>query len=452
MPETHSQNPQNQTLKIYSLWAVGVFAYLIAVLQRTSLGVAGLEATERFHASASVLSMFTVIQLLVYAGLQIPVGVLVDRWGPKILVAAGAALMALGQAVLAFAPEVLWAIVGRLFVGAGDAFTFIAVLRLVVAWFPPSRVPVFTQLTGLVGQLGQILSAVPFVWLLHTAGWTTAFLSAAALSALAVIIAVAVLRMPADAVPSGPAQTVREVWHSVVATWRHPGTQLGLWTHFTTPFSGTMFVLLWGVPFLVSGQGMSTAMASGLLSLYAVSALAAGPITGRLVARHPLRRSWLVLAIVFATMAAWAAVLLWPGRAPFWLIVIMLLVLSVSGPGSMIAFDFARTFNPPSRQGTASGVVNVGGFIAALVAMYLIGLLLDLSQRAWGGDLYQLSHFKLALSVQFLLFGIGVWGIISSRAKARAEMAAMGVRVPPIMEALRRELAAGRQRRQNRRS
>ena len=143
-----------------TVWLTGLAAYTVAVLNRTSLGVSGLDATERFGASASVLASFAVLQLLVYAALQIPVGVLVDQLGPRRLVVAGALLMAAGQLVLALADSVGLAILARVLVGAGDALTFISVLRLVAAWFPPARVPVITQLTGITGQLGQVLSAV----------------------------------------------------------------------------------------------------------------------------------------------------------------------------------------------------------------------------------------------------------------------------------------------------
>ena len=102
--------------------------------------------------------------------------------------------MAAGQLVLALADNVPLAVVGRVLVGAGDAMTFISVLRLVTAWLPPARVPVMTQLTGVVGQFGQILSAVPLVALLHGYGWTTAFLSAAAASVLAAVLALLVVR------------------------------------------------------------------------------------------------------------------------------------------------------------------------------------------------------------------------------------------------------------------
>ena len=82
--------------------SVGVFAYLAAVTQRTSLGVAGIDATERFEVQAALLSTLAVVQLIVYAALQIPTGVLLDRFGPRVLIASGAALMTAGQLVFAF--------------------------------------------------------------------------------------------------------------------------------------------------------------------------------------------------------------------------------------------------------------------------------------------------------------------------------------------------------------
>ena len=163
------------------VWGVGVLAYVTAVLHRTSFGVSGLDAAARFNASPGALSGFVVLQLVVYAGLQVPVGLLLDRFGSRALIAMGATVMAAGQLLLALTTVLPLAIVARVLVGAGDALTFISVLRLVAAWFPVRRVPVLTQLTGIVGQLGQVLSAVPLVALLHGPGWTVAFGSAAGL-------------------------------------------------------------------------------------------------------------------------------------------------------------------------------------------------------------------------------------------------------------------------------
>ncbi|GEL20134.1 MFS transporter [Pseudonocardia asaccharolytica] len=104
----------------WSVWTIGLVAYLIGVMHRTSFGVAGLDAADRFGAAPAVLSGFVVLQLLVYASLQVPVGVLLDRFGARILVVTGALTMAAGQLLLALAASVPVAVLARVLVGAGN--------------------------------------------------------------------------------------------------------------------------------------------------------------------------------------------------------------------------------------------------------------------------------------------------------------------------------------------
>ena len=145
-----------------------------------------------------------------------------------------------------------------------------------------------------------------------------------------------------------------------------------------------------------------------------------------------------MLGIVFATMAVWTVVLALPTPAPGWLLLVLVLVLSVCGPGSMIGFDYARTFNPPNRFGTATGIVNVGGFVASLVTILLVGLVLDLVGQ---GETYTLSGFRVAFSVQYVIWFVGLVGFFRARRKVRARMASEGTRVPPMREVLRRRRA-----------
>jgi sugar phosphate permease len=437
--------------RAWLIWIIGVFAYLVAVSQRTSFGVVGLEATARFHASAAEISFFTVLQLLVYAALQIPVGVLVDRFGSRAMLAGGALLMGLGQLELAFAESIPGGVLGRVLVGAGDAMTFVSVIRLIPLWFAPSRVPLLTQLTGMSGQLGQLFSVVPFALILHSAGWTPAFLTLAGMSGLAVVLVVVLLQdlPPGRAAPES-SQGLRATGVSLASAWRQPGTRLGMWSHFTVQFSGTVFAMTWGYPFLISAQGLDAGTVSALMALYVAAGIAAGPLMGSFVARHPLRRSTMVLLISGATAAAWATVLLQPARSPLWLLAGLVVVLAIGGPGSMIGFDFARTFNPAHRIGTATGIVNVGGFIAALLAIFLIGLALDALHLAGfsPAGLYSLGAFRIALCVHFVLLAVGAAAILVTRRKVRRQMAAQGIVVPPLLRTLirQRRLVAERRR------
>ena len=90
--------------RAYVVWLVALVAYAVAVFHRASLGVAGVEAQERFSAGASAVSLFLVLQLAVYAALQVPVGVALDRFGSRRMILAGAVTMAAGQLVGLFSP------------------------------------------------------------------------------------------------------------------------------------------------------------------------------------------------------------------------------------------------------------------------------------------------------------------------------------------------------------
>ncbi|WP_330257350.1 MFS transporter [Nocardia sp. NBC_00565] len=413
--------------RAYLIWGCGVAAYLIAVLQRTSFGVSGLAAADRFQVGPATLSGFVVLQVVVYAAMQIPAGLLLDRLGARAMIGTGAAIMALGQTLLASAELLPLAIAGRILVGTGDALTFISVLRLVPQWFPARRVPLISQLTGQLGQLGQILSAIPFLALLHSAGWTPAYLSAAAVGMLFAVLATAVIRnappgQDIRVVPAG----LREIGAQIRKVWLHPGTRLGFFSHMGTQFSITTFALMWGIPYLVSAQGLSQPVAGVLLTVSVCAAMVAGPVLGVLSARYPLRRSWLVLTIMSANATVWTVVLALDDPAPVWLLALLVVVISVGGPGSMIGFDVARMFAPNTSLGTAQGMVNIGGFLATLTLIEAIGLVLEHA----GG--YGFDAFRSAWLLQYPIWVIAGIGVLVTRAKTRRHLATQGIHLTPL--------------------
>jgi MFS family permease len=428
--------------RAYGVWLVALTAYAVAVFHRASLGVAAVDAQERFSAGASSVSLFLVLQLAVYAALQVPVGVALDRFGSRWLILAGAVTMAAGQLVLALATDVPTAVAARVLVGAGDAMTFISVLRVIGMWFPGRTVPLFTQLTGILGQLGSIAAAYPLLALLTRTSWQTTFLGAAATGlVVGVLVLVALRDAPAGRVPPPPAG-LAELRRTLADAWREPGTRIGLYTHLVTQFSGTVFALLWGYPFLVVGEGRSPATAAGLLTLLVVVGMGVGPLLGRLCGRWPLRRSVLVFSILAATASVWTVVLLWPGRAPLWLLVVLVVVLATNGPGSMIGFDYARTENPAERMGSASGVVNVGGFVASLLTILAVGAVLDLLTPGASTD-YSLGAFRAAFAVQYVFWAVGLGGVLRHRRQLRERLARDGVVLAPLHVAVGARLRGG---------
>ncbi|BBH16000.1 MFS transporter [Nocardioides baekrokdamisoli] len=397
----------------FTAWMIGVAAYLFAGFNRSSLGVAGLLAVDRFHISAAELSVFTMVQLLVYACGQVPAGLLVDRFGPRAVLTCGAVLMTAAQAGFALATTYPEGIAARIVLGAGDAMTFISVVRLIALWMNPRGVALYTQLTGAVGQIGGIAAAIPLSMVLQAKGWTTSYLLAAALGPLVIAALLLVLRdAPEARTVRGTPLGVHEVSQNIRVAWRQPGTRLGFWVHFTLPFSATALGLLWGFPFLVKGEGLSHSTAAALLSLLTFAAAVCGPLLGWFVGRHPWHRSTMALVLIAAMAVIWAAVLLWHGTTPIPLLVVLMLVCGVGGPASLIGIDMSRTSNAAQRQGSASGLVNTAGFFASLIAVVGIGLVLDL--QGSGTD-YPLGAFRPALAFQYALWFTGVIQIVRYR-------------------------------------
>jgi cyanate permease len=151
-------------------------------------------------------------------------------------------------------------------------------------------------------------------------------------------------------------------------------------------------------------------------------AVVSGLVLARLVARLPYYRSWIVVGVVIAMVVPWTGVLLWPGVAPTWLVVVMAFATASGGPASMVGFDLARSFTPPHETGRANGLVNIGGFTASLLTMALIGIVLDLSASG-GMESYTLGDFKLAMAVQYLFWGLGVVQVLRYRRRGLAHLA-----------------------------
>jgi len=184
--------------RAWAVWAAAIAVYVLAVFHRTSLGVAGLQAAERFGISSAQLSTFTILQVAVYAAMQLPVGALLDRFGSKRLLGVGLTLLTAAQLGFAFVESYPAALACRVLLGMGDAMVFISVLRLVAVWISPRRTPMVTQLTGVLGQLGALAAAGPLAAALAHFGWTPSYTVAASVGVLTGIALIAVVRDTPD--------------------------------------------------------------------------------------------------------------------------------------------------------------------------------------------------------------------------------------------------------------
>ena len=396
------------------MWGLGAALYLIAFYQRVAPAVITAELSREFGLSAASLGNLSAFYFYSYAAVQIPTGMLADRWGPRKVLAVGAALTAAGTLLFALAPGVGYANAGRLAIGAAAGVAFVSMLKLASHWMPPQRFAFVSGVALLTGTLGATLAGAPLRIAVDAFGWRTIMAaSAIATAILCVAIWIVVRDDPADrgydgyfpheslkAAPSMAAQLAE------VFRFRNP------WLMLVVPggFSAILLTFpgLWGVPFLVSQYGFATReaalIASAMLIAWALGSVAFGPLSERLGRRKPVMAATLVV-----TLALWSVVTFVPGL-PRSALVALLIALSLVAGGFILVFAFAKESVPLHVAGTASGIANMGTMLGGMVMQPVVGVILD---RHWGGAVrdgvrvYDFGAYQAAFATML------VWGVVA---------------------------------------
>lgn len=404
-------------LRAWTVFLSAALIYVVAVAARTSFAVAVPQAGERFTGGSSILAVFVVLQLAVYALAQVPIGLALDRYGSRRVLVVGSIVVAGGQLLLACASSVTAAIVARILVGAGDATAFISALRLLPAWFALGRVPLMSQMVSVFGQLGQVVSAIPFLALLHARGWGVTFTAMSALALGTAMVGLAFIRNAPDGVEMATVTRREPVWQALRAVVRHPATWLGFFTHWVGLFPATVLTLMWGVAWMTQGLEVSAVTASAALSANTAAGIIGSLCAGVLSGRWSSSRSTIVMVTALVSLGTWVVGLTLPS-----VVVAAFLtstVLGFTGPFSGVGFDVARSLHLPTRWGTCTGVVNMGGFTATIIAVQLVGVVLD----AVGGQ-RTAADFRLAIASTLVVWIVGMVGLLVSRRATRRHVRA----------------------------
>jgi sugar phosphate permease len=372
------------------VWGLGACLYLIAFYQRVAPAVLTRELSSDFALSAAALGNLSAFYFYGYVLVQIPTGLLADRFGPRKVLATGAAFTAIGTWLFALAHSVAWANAGRFAIGAAAGVAFVSMLKLASHWMPARRYALVSGIALFMGVMGASLAGVPLRAAVDAFGWRPVMIaSAIATGAVAAAIWFIARDDPVDrgyASYSAHGASVSEL--SIGAQLREVLAQRNTLLLFFASGAFAAIVLafagLWGVPYLVSVHSFTTAKAAGtasaMLVSWSVASIAFGPLSEKIGRRKPV-----MIAGLAATSALWAwIVFLPPGDAR--VLVALLLAVGICSGSFILVFAFAKESVPARVAGTASGIANMGVMLGGTVMQPLVGVLLD---RNWGGTLIE---------------------------------------------------------------
>ena len=384
-------------------------------LLRVSPGVMVGDLMREFGATALILGNLSAFYFYPYAVLQIPIGLWMDRTGPRATMTLACAVVALGCYVFASSESLQCAYAGRFLIGVGCALTWPGFLMVVHQWFP-SR---FAFLAG-IGQVGAmfggILGQAPLAAAVGRYGWQNTML---ALAATGVLLSVALSLSVRNRVMTS--QVDDGSWHSLKTVMREPHS----W--FAAVFSLSMaaqilaFGGLWGVPFLSLAYGIERTSAAGIVSLmFAGSALGA-VLTGWWSDRTSTREIPMMVSALLCLGAGCSVIIIPDWRLP--ILSALTLLWGLGTGGLVLGFAVAREANPSNASGLVVGLVNTFVVGSGAVFQLLIGFLLDFKWQGAienGVRLYASDHYRLALMSLMVVVVIGMACVVGIRVSRTA--------------------------------
>ncbi|STX28957.1 major facilitator family transporter [Legionella beliardensis] len=397
-------------LDAYIIFLLSATFYLYEFVLQVAPSVMADSMMQTFSVGAAGFGIVSAFYFYAYAPMQLPAGLLFDRYGPRKLMTFALILCAVGSFFFASTDSLFTAALGRFLIGIGSAFSFIGVLVLVSRWFPPQQFALLAGIAQLMSSVGAMFGEMPLAALIEAVGWREAsFILALIGLLLALLIWLVIRDYPHQPTQFVAKRHIRDEWRRLIAvcgrayTWVIGIYSCAIWTPIA------VFAALWGVPYLQQKFQISVIAASGLCSMIWLGIGVGSPLLGWLSDRVYSRRFSLITSAVLG-LAATIFLLYIPGVTLGWMYLI-LFILGLGAGGQTVSFAVVKDNNPAELVGTASGFNNLSVLIGGAVFQPLVGVFLHHSndwQAINGVHIYTVASYNKALLVMPCCFLISL--------------------------------------------
>ncbi|MCQ6276378.1 MFS transporter [Bacillus sp. V3B] len=396
-----------------------LFTYLVMSSQRTAPGLITDQVMRDFNVTAATIGLLTSIQFFVYTGLQIPMGIFADRFGPNFFLIIGAILTGLGTIIYSLGTHEFFLFFARVLTGIGDATIWVNMVLILSQWFNAKEFTRLLGVTAMTGSLGFLLATVPFSLLIDFLGWRASFFSTGLLLCLCSILLYFVLvKKPKQSV-FVKNETKRE---KTLVLLRRIFSNRQAWALFFCHFGivGTYvgFIGSWAVPYGMNVYGMTRSGASQLILIGLIGALIGAPLASWISSRlEMIKRPYVVVHITL--LLSWSTFLLFHGNPPFFLLTTLFFIIGLAYGANALTFAAVRRSFPIIESGIASGFANTGGFLSAVLLPSIFGVVLDHFQSSLG-SIIDGYYYGFITPVIFSM--IGLMGVILMKEKCQEDV------------------------------
>ena len=412
-----SQQPttiSSSTFKAWLAWFTASIFYLYEMVLRVSPSVMTHELTQDFQVSSTSLGVLVSFYYFAYVILQVPCGLIVDKFGTRKIVTLSAIICVLGTYMFAESQTLWVAQIGRFMIGAGSACAFISCLKVSAEWFRPHQFALVAGLSNMMGTLGSTFAGRPLATLVQTYGWRPTTLMLATAGIFVILMSWFCIQDSPNSLVKQKKDISPRLWPSLqtVITNRQIWLAAVVGGFMYLPISA--FSELWGIPFLMNTYQINCELASTANVMLFLGMAVGGPVAAWLAKIcqnyvKVMRLSALSTAVLFAAIACaqWL---------PLNLMFVLLFLAGVTIGGQVLCFTCAKNNTTHEISGTTVAFTNAIVMMSGVIFQPLLGLILDM---AWDGKMteaglriYTESNYQVAiLAVSICLFAS--WVILS---------------------------------------
>lgn len=383
------------------IWALAAFFYFYEYLLRVSPSVMVPELMNTFHVDAAALGLLSSFYFYAYAPMQLPVGLLIDRFGAKKLLTFASLICGVGSILFGISSHFLEASLGRFLLGFGSSFAFVAMVYVCSHWFPKSRRALLVGLANSIGMLGAFCGQGPLGVALHAVNWRVALIllgvAGFCLALLIYFIIEAESPHPSHSQSKNITKTLLSGLKSICKsryTWIN--AVVTLLFYVTT----SAFADLWGVPFLQSAYNLSKHTAGFAISMVFLGWLVGGPLIGFISDKIKKRKKIIIISIIFTIFSFVPVIYL--THMPLSVVYVLLFLVGFFSAGELLNFTLATELNSPHVKGSAIAFTNCIVSFGSGLIQPIVGVFLDMTwdgTKQGGVNIYSVRDYQWAFLI-----------------------------------------------------
>ncbi|MCX8110670.1 MAG: MFS transporter [Syntrophorhabdaceae bacterium] len=416
-------NSKSKTLKYrwYIFWVLAI-QYLLVYFHRVSPAVVASDLIKDFHISGTSLGVLASAYFYSYGAMQIPVGILSDRWGAKKVIIIFGVIASCGSIIFGLSETFSLAVVSRISVGLGVSAIFIGTMKILANWF---RAKEYARISGTlmsIGGAGWFIATTPLAFASQTYGWRVSFITIGIISFIMVIITWRVIAdtpkkkgMPEIVEPlvTGSVQEYRGIRDIGFIFRQGHFWAIAIWFIFR---GGALFGFfgLWAGPYLVDVYGLSQHATGNILSMIAFAMVFLSPVLGHLSDKTFSSRKKILVGTSIINVLCWLVMALYYDKLTLLglYIIFFLMGITISSVGT-IAIIATKEYFSPEIAGTSMGTMNIFPFVGGLIFQPLLGYILDRAGKA--GGVYVSSGYQTVIWILFIASVIALFSILFSK-------------------------------------